>query len=283
MNKLFYVEELQELIETVMFTACIREEKPTSIILVGPSGIGKSVLLGSYKSPALRPTDSVSSQGLFDIAKKDEKNTLKFLLIPDMNPTLSRKASTVQSTMANLLSFTADGTVRVDDGREGKECKHEAVGIITAATDDIYHGQSKKWFALGLRRRIIPLFFKYSFSTTCKLQAQVRRDRIHSTPPPKKDINLSKVARPVISDQMQREIEILSQKLAGLLGKLNYRDEGVKKWFVRNVVPISPQITLQNLARAHAMREGRATVQKKDFEFLLRFIGYCDPETPREI
>lgn len=282
-NGLYYIEPIQEVIETVIYTGCLRDENPVSIIIVGPSGVAKSMMLARYQSDALRHTDSISSQGLFDISVHDPKQQIRFLLMPDMNPTLSRKPATVQSTIANLLSFTSDGTVRIDDGRGNKECKHSPVGLITAATDDIYSRQAKKWFALGLRRRIIPIFFKYTQETTRNLQKLVREDKIHSTAPAPIKVKLEQKARPVISKQIQENIEMLSLRFSMLLGKLYMHDKEVKKWYVREVVPIAPQITLANMARAHALRVKRATVTDDDLQFLYRFMDFCDPEHPKEI
>jgi len=282
-SELFFIEPVKEVIETVLYTACIRDERPCSIIIIGPSGIGKSMMLTRYVSDNLHPTDSITSQGLFDIANRDTKGEKKFLLIPDINPTLSRKPSTVQATVSNLLSVTADGTVRVDDGRGVKECKHEPIGIITAATDDMYNRQAKKWFALGLRRRIIPIFFRYSLETTRKLQALVRDDKIHTTPPLIIKVNLTKMARPALHAELPTQIEMLSMRFAQLLGKLYQMEREIKKWYVREVVPISPQLTLTNLARAHAFRAERAQTNEEDYIFLCRFLDFCDPEHPKEI
>jgi hypothetical protein len=225
MSDLYFIEPLQELIETVLHTACIRDENPISIICIGPSGIGKSMLLSRYLSPALTHSDSISSQGLFDIALRDPKNEIKFLILPDINPTLSRKPSTVQNTIANLLSFTADGTIRIDDGRQAKDCKHAPIGILTAATPEMYARQAKKWFALGLRRRIIPIFFDYTYRTVAKLQEMVRKDKIHSTKPTLKKICLTHRVRPSISDEILRDIETQSGRFAQYLGKLDIPGE----------------------------------------------------------
>src|SRR3974390_3642579 len=99
----FCIEPVLEIVETALFTACVRDENPVSMILIGPSGIAKSMMLTHYAAAEVRRSDSISSQGLFDLASTDHKNELKFLVIPDMNPTLSRKPTTVQRTIANLL------------------------------------------------------------------------------------------------------------------------------------------------------------------------------------
>lgn len=284
---LYFLEPVLEIVETILYSACVESEIPVSMIMVAPSGVAKSMAIKHYASEALHPTDSISSQGLYDIAARDHKNETRFLMIPDMNPTLSRKAATVQSTIANLLSFTADGTVRIDDGRSQKECKHAPVGLVTAATPDIYNAQAKRWFALGLRRRILPIFFHYSRDTTRKLQALVREQQIHSTAPPPIKIKIGFNGRPAIPEGMTHKIEALSLSFAMLLGKLYNYDEknAAKRWKVRDVVPISPQIILMNLARAHALRRNRkaVTCEEDDYAFVCRFLDFCDPEHPKEI
>jgi len=282
---LFCIEPVLEIVETALFTACVRDENPVSMILIGPSGIAKSMMLTHYAAAEVRRSDSISSQGLFDLASTDHKNELKFLVIPDMNPTLSRKPSTVQSTIASLLSFTADGTVRIDDGRHQKECKHAPVGLLTSATDDIYSRNAKKWFALGLRRRIVPVFFTYTQETTRKLQKLVREGRIHSTPPPCVKLKLSQKAKPAVSESQLMTIENYSHRFSVLLGKLtvHHAENGQHKWYVRPVVPIAPQIILTTMLRAHAIRDARAVVTDADLDFIARFLDFCDPEHSREI
>jgi len=284
---LFFLEPVLEIVETIIFTSCVDSEIPSSMIMVAPSGVAKSMAIKHYVSESLHPTDSISSQGLYDLAARDQKQEIRFLMIPDMNPTLSRKSATVQSTIANLLSFTADGTVRIDDGRAQKECKHAPVGLVTAATPDIYNAQAKKWFALGLRRRILPIFFHYSRDTTRKLQALVRDQQIHSSSPPTVKLKIGFKARPAIPEPMTHKIEALSLSFSMMLGKLQNYDESdaKKRWKVRDVVPISPQITLMNLARAHALRRNRkaAICDEEDYGFLCKFLDFCDPEHPKEI
>lgn len=291
-RKIFFVEMLDEIVRTVLYSAWIEEEVPISILLIGPSGVGKSMMLTRYSCPFFVRTDSISSKGLYDLAKKDEQNTLRYLLIPDMNPTLSRKPSTTEATAANLLSFVSDGTVRVDDGREEKTCKHRPVGIISAATTEVYRKQSKKWFALGLRRRIIPVFYEYADSTIDKLQDLVSDSKIKSSLPQaiplmngKNGLEKMKSSRPFIPKEIQDKIKIKSEKFSTMLGKDTTYDKGKKKhfWFVQTIIPISPQITLSNLARSHALMNHRAAVNNSDYDFLCNFLDFCDPERPKAI
>ena len=286
---LYCVEEIQKLLEVVFFTGWLKDENPVSLLLIGPSGTGKSKLICAKESPCFLRTDSISSNGLFDIAQRDHANTLKFLLIPDLNGTLSRRPTTVEATLANLLSFTSDGTVRVDDGRGEKICKHRPIGLITAATTEIYKKNAKRWYNLGLRRRILPVFYRYSPATLQKLQRLVSQNKIHSSIPDGAKFNEKMEKQEPISvsipDKFEIEIMMMSTALATFMGKDAVTDRIHKRtyWESKEVVPISPQITLKNLARAHALNAERRAVNQSDFDFLGSFLGFCDPENPRQI
>jgi hypothetical protein len=170
----------------------------------------------------------------------------------------------------------------VDDGRQQKICEHPPIGLITAATDDIYSQQAKRWFALGLRRRILPLFYCYNGITVDKLQNLVAADQIHSGGLQRVPIVLPKAASPGISEPLARQLKDKSAILAGYLGKLSHFDgkTSIRKWHVREVVPISPHVTLRTLARARALKNKRAAVNQEDVNFLDVFLKFCDPERP---
>lgn len=280
---LYFLEPLSEIVETALYTAFIREEIPVSLIAVGPSGTAKSKLLKTFSSDAIHTTDSVTSQGLWDIVQRDSKNEKKFILIPDINPTLSRRTSTTQATIGNLLSLCGDGTVRVDDGRGDKICKHDVMGLLTACTPEIYHKHAKQWFALGLVRRVIPIFYTYSEQTQTELQKYVRDGRIHASFLTPRIIKFPPLARPTINSVMPFEFETRSVKFAHNLGKLSFWEKGIKKWTMREVVPISPHVTIRTLAMAHALRRNSAVVEQKEVDFITNFLSFTDPEKPRQL
>jgi hypothetical protein len=283
-NDMHEVEPLTEVIETVLYTANLPNTTPVSIILVGQSGSGKSKLLSSYRSDRIHLTDSVTSSGLFKLMQDDKENKIRFICMPDINPTMMRKASTVGATVGNLLSLTGDGTIRCDDGREVKEMKHAVIGLLTACTPEIYDKHAKQWFALGLRRRIIPIFYKYGFQTIHALQAKVRKGIITSRPAVPKLVELGNFQYvPVINKVTAEGIQQFSSDFANNLGKLSYFAKEIKQWTIRPMIPISPHVILRSLAMAHAMRRKSKVTSEIDMKFLLRFIRFTDPESPVEI
>lgn len=281
-NDLHRIQSLIDIFETTLFTCIVPNSAPLSMILVGPSGSAKSKLLKSYGGPFIHQTDSVTTSGLFELVQRDPKNDIKFIVIPDINPTMSRRASTVNSTVGNLLSITADGTVRSDDGRGMKEMKHDVIGLLTGCTPEIYEKHARQWFALGLRRRIIPVFYRFSMGTTNALQKLVREGKIGSRPSQVKTFPLR--GNPaVINGSFAFELERYSLQFAANLGKLSHMKHSIKKWYYKEVVPIAPHVVLRSLAIAHATRRGSRHVDKAEMDFIASFLDFTDPECPKQI
>lgn len=284
------LEEIEDIFLTALHTAFIKGSVPVSLILVAASGTAKSSLIKRLMSDFIHHTDSFSSQGLWELVQRDSKNEKKFILVPDMNPTLARRPTTVSSTVANLLTLLYDGSMRIDDGRAEKKCEHLPMGFISAMTPEIYRTQAKRWFALGLRRRIIPMFYGYSPATILTLQRAVSKGTIRSGNPafiqivtPKKN------SEPIVPEEISQTIALLSERFAMFLGKqqtnrLTYQvDKPVAKWISENVVPIPPHVTLRTMAQAHALKDKRAKCDESDIDFLTSFMSFCDPEQPRTL
>ena len=268
----------------MLYTSCVRDSVPVSAVLVGDSGTAKSKLLMSLTGDSIHLTDSFTSTGLFDLMKFDQQNKLRWIITPDMNPTLCRRPSTVVSTVSNLLSLTMDGTCRVDDGRSDKIAKHDPIGFLSAMTPDIYAKQAKKWLALGLRRRIIPLFYTYSRETIDKLLTIMRDDKISGANFNNFIFTPNGNYKPLINQVMALHIQAHGSTFASNLGLERSKDrEGKAKWYLKNIVPISPISTLRTLARAHAIKNKRTEVSDEDISFLALFIDFTNQSMPKAL
>lgn len=283
-NAPYYLESIQEIMLTVLYTARVKGAVPVSVLLCAESGTAKTKMLQAITGICIHPTDSFTSNGLFDIMRNDQQNKLRWIVTPDLNPTLSRRPATVNATVSNLLTLTMDGTCRVDDGRAEKVAKHEPIGFLSGVTPDIYNKQAKKWLSLGLRRRIIPLFYEYTAETEEKLKLQLREDKISGAPFPEMRFDDGTKVKPHIDTMMAMEIELRGVMFANNLGVSRFRDrEGTVKWFVKKIVPISPITTLRTLARAHAIKDKRGQVEQKDISFLSMFLDFTNPSMPKQI
>jgi hypothetical protein len=231
----------------------------------------------------IHQTDSVTSSGLWELVQRDEKGEKRFIVIPDINPTFSRRPATAQATIGNLLSLTGDGTLRIDDGRNEKLCRHEVMGLVTACTPEIYQKHAKQWFALGLTRRIIPLHYGYTTATRTRLQNLVREGKIHSTFLTPYEIKTPIASRPLISETLGFTLETWSASFATNLGKLKVPGNLKVNWYVRDILPISPHVTLRTLAMAHALRRKSTRVEQQDIDFISQFLNFTNPEQPGQL
>jgi len=276
---------IHDLLVTLVYTSCVEGAVPISAVLVADSGTAKSKVLKQVNgNDGIHLTDSFSSQGLFQLMQADPTNKIRFIVMPDLNPTLSRQQKTVTATVANLLTLTMDGTCRIDDGRQEKLLQHKPIGLLSGVTPDIFKTQSKRWFSLGLTRRIIPLFYEYTSETERKLLDIVSEGKITSSDFPPLKIELNGSHAPHIAHGESKVIEGLGIQFGVNLGMAKSKDSsGTVKWFVRKIVPVSPVVILRTLAQANAIRYGRGRVSDADITFLTRFLGFTNPAQPRQI
>lgn len=283
-------EPLIEIIETTLYSAYLCNTIPQSSILIGPSGGGKSKGIIQYKDTnGCHLTSDVTSSGLLELLANDHEGKINFLVVPDFNVVLSHKASTLQLTIANLLSATSEGTVRYDDGRQKKEAKHRPVGIITAMTRELYEQVAKKWSVLGFQRRFLPLYFEYGLETRLKIQSSIAHGTTTFLQLAPKNINPPGKEKPVNANGVANDIQLLSDELATNMGWIPIRSATTSKrggkykprsFFTGKQLEFSPHLTLRTLARSHALRRGSDEVGKDDIDFLLRVLRFTRYDRP---
>lgn len=284
MNSPHLLEDITDILNTVLYTSCVTDYVPVSLIIVADSGCAKSKIIKAFSGDGIHFTDSFTSQGLFSLMQNDPTNKLRYILVPDFNPTLSRQPKTLNATIANLLTLTMDGTCRVDDGRQEKKLVHKPIGLISAVTPDIYKKQTRKWLSLGLTRRIIPIFYEYKQETVRKLLDVVAEGKITSGDFPTSKIDLNESHLPTIGDLHAKIIESMSMALAAHLGMQEYKDKkGKSKWDMKKIVPISPTVLLRTLAQANAIRRRSGKIEDVDMKFLSKFLEFTNPASIRQI
>lgn len=286
-EELIGIEKLSEIVETALYTAHITNSIPTSLIFIGPSGAGKSKLIMQYRSVnGSHLTSDVTSMGLQELLGQDYEGKINFLIIPDFNLVLSHRSSTLQLTIANLLSVTSEGTVRIDDGRVKKEVKHRPVGILTAMTRDLYAYVARKWAILGFNRRFLPIYYDYSLETRQKIQHSIQIGTTTLLQLCERNIKTPKHPHPVeISEEIANKIQIVSAELAENIGWIPHRSKSGKLQarHIGKQLEFSPHLALRSMARAHALRAGREEVTSKDLDFLMKLLEFTRYDQPGKL
>lgn len=291
-NNLVGTKMLEEIIETVIFSGQLSGAIPLSLMLIGPSGGGKSKLLLRYeKTASLHRSDDLTTSGLFDILKLDERDQRKtHIIIPDFNAPLSHKPATSTLLVSNLLTVMSDGSARIDDGRETKEITHAPIGILTAVTPEMYAKNEYKWKMLGFRRRFLPIFYDYSPASVMKVQSKITRGQVSLlslTPKtfvfkgPKKSIYLN--------SKEAKDIQNLSMMLAELLAlhtqSKKIEENKIKYQIVpgKALLPYAPHLMLQVYAKANALRLNRARVSSTDVMACAELLEFCRYGEPKRL
>jgi hypothetical protein len=298
------VEPLIEIVETSLCSAHLKDAIPISLMLIGPSGAGKSKLLNQYKLfPGCHLTTDVTSIGLQELLARDVDGKIRFLLIPDFNLVLSHRASTLSLTIANLLSATSEGIVRIDDGREKKETKHSPIGIISAMTRDLYIAVAKKWHVLGFTRRCLPIFYDYGIKTRKLIQESIANGKVTFRQLEERELKVKGAKFPISIGNFAGELERLSNELAEHNGWLptmrnkkgrrhnanesNHAEEasGQKShaYYIGKQLEFSPHLALRSMAAAHAIREQRENVTASDIDFVERLLSFTRYDRPGEL
>ena len=290
-NSLIGTGELEEILETAIFTGHLTHTIPVSLMLVGPSGAGKSKMLLKFQGDMLHRSDDVTSSGLQDIMKQDEKEQIiTHIVLPDFNAPLSHKPATSTLLVANLLTMMSDGTARIDDGREVKTVTHNPIGILTAVTPEMYSKNEYKWKVLGFKRRFLPIFYDYTPQTIMRAQAQICKGNITSQPLTEKGISFHDGKRDVKLNKCEAEqLKEMSVYLAECLAihGIRKRDEDKKiKHEItpgKALLPYSPHLLLQAMARGNALKSGRSSVIKKDVTFCGELLSFCRYGEPKRL
>ncbi len=280
-------ERLDEILETAIYSGFVRNAIPISVILVGPTGAGKSKTLLRFECDSVHRCDDLTSSGLFDLMRSDEQEKTSHILLPDFNPSLSHRASTTGLTVASMLSLMSDGTAEIADGRQVKKLKHRPVGFLTAVTKEMYVKHLRHWAAVGLIRRFVPIFFTYTYETITRAQKAISAGKVTALMPDLCHVKSRLPVEPLICPEHLAKIESLSTAFGHNLG---YRlrsvvVNSVKQWqwvtFEDSIVlPMSPQLILQTFIRAHALRESRAKTNEADAVFVTNLLDFTKPGEP---
>lgn len=288
-----------EILETILLTAHVAGTIPISAILIGPSGAGKSKGVMQFRdADGCHLTTDVTSIGIQEILSRDKEGKIRFLIVPDFNLVLSHRASTLQLTIANLLSVTSEGTVRIDDGRVVKEVKHAPVGIITAMTRELYAHVARKWSVIGFNRRFLPVYYDYSTETRFKIQDGISTGSVSLMQLASKQVEPPPMQTVVEMGDESKTIQQLSTELAENIGWLpinRHRKEGEEEKptegiktasrkagavFIGKQLEFSPHLSLRTMAQAHALKEKRTAVSREDVAFLMRLITFTRYDRP---
>lgn len=280
-------ERIQNIINTTLHTVLIKGNIPISLILVCPSGGGKSQTLLKWEASWIHHTGDITSQGLFDIMEHDRENAIRTIILPDFNLPLSHKASVTNLTVANMLSVLSEGIVRIDDGRTKKEIRHSPVSFLSAVTPDMYWQHYKRWRAIGLLRRFLLINYRYGEKAITAGMKAIREDEIGGMPLEKQIISKRLVQHSVvIPSEYDADIELQANALAYNLGYQISKDAKANKFnwtVIERALGFSPYVCSRTMVRANAIAHERFKVDQSDVDFLTDLMEFTSPKDAAKV
>jgi hypothetical protein len=286
-------ESLTEVLETAFFTAPLAGTVPTSIMLVGPPGTGKSKSILQFSSPSLHVTNDITSSGIAEILENDKEGNIRHVVIPDFNIVVSHKQTTSALTVATLLTVMSEGIARIDDGRRKKDIVHAPIGIITAMTKDMYEDSARKFLKLGVGRRFCYLFFSYCFNTKSLVNEQIANGEVTLQQLMPSKLSLPDVKEwPLTIVIREQEADLIKAASVEMASNLSYQpkwqrdDEGtwvIKPFRGHDPINFTPHMMLRTMAQGHALRDKRMIVNEADIFFLNRFVSFTNYSLPVQL
>jgi hypothetical protein len=254
-----HIEQLKKIIEAVLITPYIKNEKPLSLLIVAKPESGKTSALKMYRENTgiVWLTDCTAYGITRDILPKMVSGEIKTLIIPDLITPLSKSHKTRQGFVAFLNNLIEEGVAKITTYATiwDKEVK---ANVVTAVTGDVLEDGRHEWAKMGFLSRFIVFSYKYGDSTVAAILNYYSEHGLK--------IDNVKCRLPT------EEVEVkLPKKIAD---ELNPIAREVGKQF--ELYGIRAKINFRSLLKALAFRNNRNKVTEAEFRQFLELTDYMN-------
>lgn len=261
-------EKLELIVELTLWSGCLQNERPLSLLIIAKPESGKSQLVLKYKenSPGVITITDCTAWGI----QKNFLNEMKdrqihHIIIPDLITPLSRQPATVSTFIAFFNNLIEEGVVEVHTFAQDFKVEGLNVGIISTITPLVLNDSRHKWTRIGFLSRMLPVTFKYSQETAQNILHSITRREYHKDGP--KVLNLP---------QEKQEVD-LTQKIANKMLPLTSKfNESLNK--AERLYGFRHQKQLQVLLQAHAVMHGRNRVTLEDVDAVKSIVSLIGTE-----
>lgn len=246
-------------IEAILLTSYLKDEQPTSLIIIAKPESGKTTTIKQYRhnKGIVYVTDCTAYGITRDILPKFVSGEAKTLMIADLLTPLSKATKTRESFIAFLNNLVEEGVAKITTYATiwDKEVK---ANLITAVTDEAIRDGRHDWAKMGFLSRFIMFSYSYSFSTVTKI---LEHYSAHGS-----------FLSPIVLKFPEKEVSVLlPQKLADKLNPL-----AVKIGEEFNLYGIRAKINLRSFIKGLALRNHSTIVSKREYIELLELYDYMN-------
>lgn len=256
---LIKIEPLKKIVECALISPYIKDEKPTSLLIVAKPESGKSSAMKQYQENkgVVYITDCTAYGITRDILPKIVSGDIKTIMIPDLITPLSKQTKTRQSFIAFINNLIEEGVAKIRTysmvwDRDAK------ANVITAVTDQALRDGRHGWAKMGFLSRFIVFSYCYSLSTVTEILNYYSEHGL------KTESSNVKLLKGEVDIELPREIADKLNPIAMTLGK-QFELYGFRA-----------KINFRSLLKCLAYRNGRKVVTEEDFQEFLELADYMN-------
>jgi len=270
-SNLLEVEPLIDIIKLTLQTAYIKGvNTPVNLLLIAKPESAKTSAMEIFKIKGTYTTNNITQAVVVSkILPMIENQGLKYLIIPDFLNAIEKDYTTRQGFLNLMKSLIEEGITSLDTFNIRTNKVYEPplkVGLITGITTESFYGHYNVkehhweggvkhiWKAMGLLSRFVPFSYKYELSKTFRVFEFIEKEE------QQKATLKPKIVRRRVevkgNPQLFAKLETVSRDIGYEAGGYGFR----------------MQRSLQALAKANAVLNGRAEVTQEDIDKII-FLG----------
>lgn len=256
---LIHVELLQKIVKATLVTSYIKDEHPTSLMLVAKAESGKTSVIKGYRQNKgiIYITDCTAYGIQRDLLPKIISGEIKTIMIADLLTPLSKSHKTRQAFIAFLNNLIEEGIAKITTYAMvwDKEAK---ANVITAVTDQALRDGKHEWAKMGFLSRFIMFSYSYGFSSIMEILNQYSEQGLKpsdmSVKLPEGEIDVE------LPCEIANKLNPIAMKIGEQFGLYGFR----------------AKINLRSLIKALAYLNERKTVTDEESRELLELVDYMN-------
>ena len=274
-------DNINKLIELVVFSGHIKGEQPVSVLVTAPVEAGKTEIVMKYSqvSGCVALTDVTAYGIMRDYGQSIITGRVRHLIIPDMIKPMSRGRDTVHSLIAFFNALIEEGVLRISTYAERIGAPSDGIslespqipvrcGLIATMAKGILHDGRHHWSRMGFMSRMLPISYTYNVNTQLNIHRSIaNRAYLSDTP-----IQLSLPSEDVevrLESTQAGDIITLASGLASIITSSSNPER---------VYGFRLQKHLQRLVMASALKNDRDTVSQADVDYVRSLSGCINLE-----
>jgi hypothetical protein len=165
------LDSLQKMIECILISPYLQNEKPTSLLIVAKPESGKTTTMKQYRdNKGIEYLSDCTAYGITqEVLPKILEGEVKTIMLPDIITPLAKQTKTRQGFTAFLNNLIEEGVSKIATYSTQWYKGDVNCNVITSVTSEELKDARHGWAKMGFLSRFIPFSYSYSLSTVAKI------------------------------------------------------------------------------------------------------------------